>query len=53
MDPIQDGDFPASYVCLPEGIGFLNLLPTPKFKSSPLKNDGWKEDDPASYWVGW
>ena len=23
----------------------------PKFNSSPLKNDGWKEDDPASFWL--
>ena len=23
----------------------------PKFNSSTLKNGGWKEDDPASYWV--
>ena len=24
---------------------------TPAVKKKPLKNGGWKEDDPASYWV--
>ena len=27
--PIQDGDFPASYVCLPEGISFESKLKAP------------------------
>ena len=28
--PIQDGDFPASYVCLPEGICFDPIYSDPR-----------------------